>query len=77
FAADLIEDVGSELHLHARAPWAGGTLDLTLARPAGAPLPAGAFAVRLPPEALHLFDDATGSRIAPLSTRTEAIACSA
>jgi hypothetical protein len=65
FAADLIEDVGPERHLHARADWAGGRLDLTLARPAGVALPAGAFAAAIPAAEAHLFDDETGLRLAP------------
>jgi sn-glycerol 3-phosphate transport system ATP-binding protein len=65
FTPDLVEDVGSERHLHARATTAGATLDITLARPAGAPLPSGPFAIRIPPEAAHVFEAGTGCRATP------------
>jgi sn-glycerol 3-phosphate transport system ATP-binding protein len=67
FAPDLVEDVGSERHLHARATWAGGVIELALARPAGTALPPGPFAATIPAGAAHLFDDETGLRIAALT----------
>ena len=63
FTADLCEDVGTELHLHACAPG----LDLVLALPPDSTLPQGGFAVRPDPAQAHLFHGETGQRIEPLN----------
>ncbi|PJE35534.1 sn-glycerol-3-phosphate ABC transporter ATP-binding protein UgpC [Pseudooceanicola lipolyticus] len=63
FTADLCEDVGTELHLHACAPG----LDLVLAVPPDSALPQCGFAVRPDPAQAHLFHGETGQRIEPLN----------
>ncbi|RAI01725.1 sn-glycerol-3-phosphate ABC transporter ATP-binding protein UgpC [Acuticoccus sediminis] len=61
FEADVVEDVGTELHVHARAAGA----DVTLSVPTMAALPDRRFAVTFAPEAAHAFDMRTGARAAP------------
>ncbi|WP_158971577.1 ABC transporter ATP-binding protein [Chachezhania sediminis] len=62
FRADLCEDLGSELHLHATS----AELDLVVALPVDARPPSGPFGLTVEPEDLHLFHGETGQRVDPL-----------
>ena len=66
FFSDLCEDLGAELHLHARTD----SLDLVVATPVSARPPEGAFALSVGPDDLHVFDSATGQRVEPLPDQT-------
>ena len=55
----MTEELGLGRLLHGRLAGA----DAIMLLPAGMPLPAGEFAVRLPAAALHLFDHDSGRRI--------------
>ncbi|TFF23233.1 sn-glycerol-3-phosphate ABC transporter ATP-binding protein UgpC [Jiella endophytica] len=66
FTADLVEDLGTEIHVHAR----GEGIDLILQRHADAPPIDTSFAVAIPPRAVHLFDAETGLRIEPDAAET-------
>lgn len=71
FTPDVSEDVGTEVHLHAR----GAGLDLTLSAPAGTPLPTRDFAISFPARVAHCFVEETGQRAAlrhSIPERTEA-----
>ena len=61
FAAEMHEDLGSEMHLHGEA----ASIRLTVAMPSGA-LPDGALFVRLPMADAHFFTTNDGLRIEPL-----------
>ncbi len=63
FAPDLVEDAGSEVHLHARG-LGPDIAAITLARPAGAALPGERFAITIPAAAAHVFRADTGARAA-------------
>lgn len=60
FTPDVTEDVGTEVHLHAR----GAGLDLTLSAPAGTPLPTRDFAISFSARVAHCFVKETGQRAA-------------
>ena len=62
FTAEFAEDLGTELHLHARAD----SLDLTVACPVETPRPDGAFGLSVAPGDIHLFDGTTGLRVEQL-----------
>ena len=61
FHADLCEELGTELHLHARA----GDLDVVVALPVDATPPTGPFGLTVRPGDLHLFHGETGLRVEP------------
>jgi sn-glycerol 3-phosphate transport system ATP-binding protein len=60
FTPDVSEDVGTEIHLHAR----GAGLDLTVSAPAGTALPQRDFSVSFPAAAAHCFAADSGQRAA-------------
>lgn len=66
FTPDLCEDMGTELHLHARS--AGAPQEVILVLPADRPLPRGPFGLSAAPEDAHLFDIKSGRRVAARST---------
>ena len=74
FLPDLVEDIGTERHLHARSDRAG--LALTLSRPAGVALPDGPFAARVPVQGAHVFRTDTGARATPRDLSTGETRCS-
>jgi sn-glycerol 3-phosphate transport system ATP-binding protein len=65
FEADLVEDVGPEKHVHARARWDGRMQDVTLVRRGPDADLQAPFGLRIPTEAAHAFDRATGRRAIP------------
>lgn len=62
FEAEMIEDLGSEIHLHGAV--AGTTVAVAL--PAGTVLPALPHGIAVPDEAIHAFLSVDGSRADPL-----------
>ncbi|MFN3259374.1 MAG: ABC transporter ATP-binding protein [Pikeienuella sp.] len=68
FTPDLAEDMGAELHIHARAP--GGEA-VTLIRRAGEAAPSAPFAVRIPAAHVHAFRAEDGARAEPEPVATE------
>jgi len=61
FEAELTEDVGNEIHVHAR----GSDFDLTVSLPPDTPPVPARFSVAFAPGAIHAFAKTGGTRIEP------------
>ena len=61
FSAEMVEDIGTELHLHGTS--AGTSIAITL--PVATEIPTGRFGIAVPGEAVHAFLAQDGRRVEP------------